>query len=71
MKKTSLITGITGKDGSYLIGDLSKAYNNLSWVLSISLEGLVTDMINHDIEFAHNESLLLKKVFNSKRSREF
>ena len=54
-----------------LIGDSSKAFKDLGWVPSISLEELVSDMIEHDRELAEKESLLINKGFDLQSSKEF
>ena len=53
-----------------LLGDSSKAFEELGWVPKIGLEELVSDMIKHDLELAEKESLLLDKGFDLKRSKE-
>ena len=53
-----------------LIGDSSKAFKELGWSPKISLEELVSDMIEHDRQLANKESLLLDKGFDFKISRE-
>ena len=54
-----------------LIGDSSKAFKDLGWVPSISLEELVSDMIEHDRDLADKESLLINKGFDLQSSKEF
>ena len=44
-----------------LIGDSSKAFKQLGWSPKISLEELVSDMIEHDRQLANKESLLLER----------
>ena len=53
-----------------LIGDSSKAFKELGWSPKISLEKLVSDMIEHDRQLANKESLLLDKGFDLKISRD-
>ena len=53
-----------------LIGDSSKAFKELGWSPKISLEELVSDMIEHDRQLANKESLLIDKGFDLKISRE-
>ena len=48
-----------------LLGDSKKAFNKLGWEPQISLEELVTEMIEIDKEEALKESLLKKKGFES------
>ena len=47
-----------------LLGDPSKAFKKLGWKPSTTLEELIEDMINHDIEDAKKEAHLKKKGFN-------
>ena len=54
-----------------LIGDSSKAFKDLGWVPSISLEELVEDMIEHDRELADKESLLKNRGFDLQSSKDF
>jgi len=49
---------------STLLGDSSKAKNNLGWEPKITLEELIKEMIVYDQEEAKKESLLKKKGFN-------
>ena len=42
-----------------LLGDASKAHKNLNWLPKITLEGLVSDMIEHDLKIANQELLTL------------
>ncbi len=44
-----------------LIGDSSKAFKQFGWSPKISLEELVSDMIEHDRKLANKESLLLER----------
>ena len=46
-----------------LKGDASKARKKLGWYPKITLEELVADMINSDMEIARKEALLIKKGF--------
>ena len=46
-----------------LKGDASKARKKLGWSPKITLEELVADMINSDMEIARKEALLIKKGF--------
>ena len=47
-----------------LLGDPSKAFKKLGWKPSTTLEELIEDMINHDMEDAKKEAHLKKKGFN-------
>ena len=53
-----------------LLGDASKARNKLNWAPTTSLEEMVTEMINHDLEEAKKESLLKNKGFKIHSSNE-
>ena len=46
-----------------LVGDATKANQKLGWVPKVSLEELVTDMINNDTELAKKDSLLKRKGY--------
>ena len=46
-----------------LVGDASKANNQLGWKPKTSLEDLVADMIKHDKELAKKDNLLKKKGY--------
>ena len=47
-----------------LLGDSSKAKEKLGWEPKITLEEMVAEMINQDLQIAKRESLLIKKGFN-------
>ena len=53
-----------------LLGDASKARKKLNWEPITSLEEMVTEMINHDLEDAQKESLLKNKGFKIHSSKE-
>lgn len=53
-----------------LLGDPTKAKEKLGWVPKISLEELVQDMVNHDVEQAQKHALLQKGGFNVSMSVE-
>ena len=53
-----------------LLGDASKARKKLNWEPSISLEEMISEMINHDLEEAKKESLLRKKGYKIYSSNE-
>ena len=53
-----------------LIGDASKANKKLSWEPSITLEELVSDMIENDLKLAKKESLLIKEGFTDPIPKE-
>ncbi|MBO6971799.1 MAG: GDP-mannose 4,6-dehydratase [Prochlorococcus marinus CUG1431] len=53
-----------------LIGDSTKANKKLGWAPKTTLEELVTDMINSDMEIAKKESFLIKKGFNFTQPKE-
>ena len=53
-----------------LLGDASKARKKLNWEPTISLEEMIAEMINHDLEEAKKESLLRKKGFTIHTSNE-
>ncbi|ABM70683.1 GDP-mannose 4,6-dehydratase [Prochlorococcus marinus] len=53
-----------------LLGDSSKAYEELNWKPKISLEELIKEMINADIELAKKEAFLFRKGFNIPKSIE-
>ena len=46
-----------------LVGDATKANKILGWQPKISLENLVADMINHDLELAKKDNLLKNKGY--------
>jgi len=54
-----------------LLGDPSKALKKLNWKPEMSLEQLVSEMINHDKEEAFKESHLKKKGFSVNSSFEY
>ena len=43
----------------YLLGDPSKAENQLNWKPSLMFDDLVELMVNHDIELAKQEKILI------------
>ncbi|MBO6989177.1 MAG: GDP-mannose 4,6-dehydratase [Prochlorococcus marinus XMU1422] len=53
-----------------LLGDPSKAFNKLNWKPKMTLEQLVSEMINYDKEEAFKESHLKKKGFSVNNSFE-
>ncbi len=53
-----------------LLGDSSKAKNELNWEPKISLEELISEMIEEDSEQSKKESILKKKGFSIYSSRE-
>ena len=53
-----------------LLGDASKAHKELGWKPKISLEELVSEMINHDSKEAKKELILKKKGYTSLNSIE-
>ena len=53
-----------------LLGDSSKAKNKLNWEPKISLEELISEMIEKDSEQSKKESILKKKGFSIYSSRE-
>ena len=53
-----------------LIGDASKARNQLKWNPKITLNQLITEMIEEDSNEAKKESLLKKKGFSIYSSQE-
>ena len=53
-----------------LLGDASKAHKELGWEPKISLEELVSEMINHDSKEAKKELILKKKGYTSLNSIE-
>ena len=53
-----------------LLGDASKARQKLNWEPTISLEEMISEMINNDLEEAKKESLLRKKGFTIHSTKE-
>ena len=53
-----------------LLGDPSKANKKLGWEPSVSLEELITEMVQTDMEDAEKESILINKGFVIKSSLE-
>ena len=53
-----------------LVGDATKAKNELGWEPKISLEDLIEEMICKDMQEAREEALLLKQESNSKYPSE-
>ena len=53
-----------------LLGDPTKARNKLGWVPKISLEELINEMINNDLEEAKKELILKKEGFQISESIE-
>jgi GDPmannose 4,6-dehydratase len=47
-----------------LLGDPTKAHAKLGWQPTTTLNELVVEMVNHDLEEAEKEALLLKSGFN-------
>jgi len=54
-----------------LLGDPTKAKNKLGWKPSISLEELISEMIDHDKEIFLRESYLKKKGFNTNSNYQY
>ena len=48
----------------YLLGDPSKAKNELNWKPSLKFDDLVKLMVEHDINEAQKELTLLKRKFD-------
>ena len=46
-----------------LLGDAKKANEKLGWISETSLEDLVSDMINHDLQNASKKALLISKGY--------
>ncbi len=53
-----------------LLGDSKKALSKLNWAPTTSLEELIFEMIEHDLQEAERDSLLKKKGFNVYGSKE-
>ena len=53
-----------------LLGDASKARQKLNWEPTISLEEMISEMINNDLEEAKKESLLRNKGFTIHSANE-
>ena len=53
-----------------LLGDASKARQKLNWEPTISLEEMISEMINNDLEEAKKESLLKNKGFTIHSANE-
>tara|TARA_B100000886_G_scaffold307078_1_gene239862 strand:+ start:11514 stop:12632 length:1119 start_codon:yes stop_codon:yes gene_type:complete len=51
-----------------LLGDPSKAYKNLNWSPKISLEELISEMIDYDLQEAEKESHLINEGFKKIRN---
>ena len=73
-KKTALITGVTGQDGSYLaeflLGDPSKAKAKLGWTPEITVQEMCEEMVAADLESAKRHALLKKHGFDVAVSAE-
>ena len=54
-----------------LLGDPTKAKNKLGWNPSISLEELISEMIDHDKEIFLRESFLQKNGFNTNSNYQY
>ena len=52
----------------HLLGDPTKARNKLGWVPRVSLEELINEMINNDIEETKKELILKKEGFQISES---
>ncbi len=53
-----------------LLGDSSKAYKKLGWKPKTNLEGLISEMVDNDLNEAKKELLLKEKGFNVNNSFE-
>ena len=53
-----------------MLGDASKASKKLNWEPTTSLEEMIAEMINHDLEEARKESILRNKGFMIHSSNE-
>ena len=53
-----------------LLGDSSKARKKLNWQPKISIEELISDMIDEDSKESKKESILKKKGFSIYTSKE-
>ena len=53
-----------------LLGDPSKAEADLGWVPEITLEEMIREMIEHDLDFAKKQALLKTHGYNISVSRE-
>ena len=51
-----------------MLGDPTKARNKLGWVPRVSLEELINEMINNDIEETKKELILKKEGFQISES---
>ena len=51
-----------------LLGDPSKAKEKLGWSPRISLEEMVSEMVDHDLETATNEKIIIERK-NPHKSR--
>ena len=54
----------------FLLGNSDKARKELGWIPSISLEELIREMIDSDMEEAKKEALLKKSGFTINNSKE-
>lgn len=53
-----------------LLGDASKAKNNLGWESKISFDGLVNEMMLHDLQLAKRDALLVKHGYETFNPQE-
>ena len=53
-----------------MLGDPSKAKEKLGWIPKITLEEIITEMIDNDKKEALKESILIQNGFNISKSRE-
>ena len=53
-----------------LLGDASKAKNDLGWIPEISLDEMISEMITHDLEIAQRQALLKAHGYDVSVSRE-
>lgn len=53
-----------------LLGDPTKAKEKLGWVPKITLEDMVTEMVEHDIQIAERDALCEKEGYRTNRYYE-
>ena len=53
-----------------LLGDPTKAKTDLSWVPEITLDEMITEMVNHDLDLAKQHALLKANGYNVDVSKE-
>ena len=53
-----------------LLGDSSKAKEKLNWEPEITIEDLISEMINEDLKESEKESILKKSGFSIYTSKE-